>query len=119
MALTKEDLQAIGELMDDKLEKSLKPINTRLDKLEQGQKALEQGQKHLEESVENVKESLQVVRKSQMTVELELTPKIKAAFDGFTNAKEKNEQQDGRIAYLEQKTDNHDIRIFALEQAVK
>ena len=31
MALTKEDLQAIGQIMDNKLE----PVNARLDKLEQ------------------------------------------------------------------------------------
>ena len=45
MALTKEDLQAIGELMDNKLE----PINTRLDKIEDGQVRLEARQAKLED----------------------------------------------------------------------
>ena len=34
MALTKEDLQAIGALLDVKLDEKLKPINDRLDNLE-------------------------------------------------------------------------------------
>jgi len=34
MALTKEDLQAIGELMDSKLKSELAPINERLDAMQ-------------------------------------------------------------------------------------
>ena len=34
MALTKEDLNAIGQLMDTKLDELLKPINDRLDIIE-------------------------------------------------------------------------------------
>ena len=34
MALTNDDLQAIGKLLDSKLDERLKPINDRLDKMD-------------------------------------------------------------------------------------
>ncbi len=39
MALTKEDLQAIGQLTKDVIKEELRPINTRLDSLDSGLKA--------------------------------------------------------------------------------
>lgn len=94
MALTKEDLQAIGALMDSKLE----PINNRLEALE---------------------ESQQAIRTSQLRVELEQYPRIASALDGVVGGIEKNKEQDERIVILERKADNHDTRIYALEASMK
>ena len=116
MALTKEDLQAISTLleverkhtskmMDEKLSESLEPINNILDKINVRLDALE--------------ESQQVIRASQLKVELEQLPRIGAALDGYQANREKSEQQGERITFLETKTDNHDIRLYSLEQAVK
>lgn len=44
MALTKEDLQAISNMMDQKFDERLEPINRRLDKLEFKVNALRSGQ---------------------------------------------------------------------------
>ena len=44
MALTNEDLQAISNMMIQKFDESLEPINRRLDKLESKVNALRSGQ---------------------------------------------------------------------------
>ena len=108
MALTKEDLQAFGALMDSKLE----PINSRLDKMDSRFDNVETRLDTLEEKVE-------VVRLSQLNVELTELPRIAVALDGYSLARDKNEQQDERIVFLEKKTDSHDMRLFSLEHAVK
>ena len=107
MALTKEDLLAFGSLMDAKLE----PINSRLDKMDSRFDKVEARLDTLEEKVE-------IVRLSQLNVELTELPRIAAALDGYSLAREKNEQQDERIVFLERKADNHDMRLFSLEQSV-
>jgi len=87
MALTKEDLQAIGALIDSKLE----PI----------------------------KADQAVIRKSQLKVELEQYPRITAALDGVQAGIDKNRAQDSQIYILEDKVENHDDRIIALELTAK
>ena len=64
-------------------------------------------------------EALEPIKKSQLNVELVELRRIAAALDGFSNAKEKNEEQDERITYLEKKADIHDARLFVLEQSAK
>ena len=110
MALTKEDLQAIGALMDSKLSGALEPINNRLDKMDARLDKMDTRLDVLEEKVE-------VLRQSQLNVELIELPRIAAAMDGYSVARDKNEQQDERIAFLERKADSHDMRLGALEMA--
>ena len=88
MALTREDLQAIGALLE--------PINNRLDALE---------------------ETIEVVKRSQLNVELIELPRIAAALDGYDASKDRDEQLGERITFLEKKAEIHDARLFSLEQA--
>ena len=69
--------------------------------------------------LEPIKEELKVVHTSQLKVELEQYPRIAAALDGFAVSTQKNVEQDRRISALEKTQDNHDTRIWALEQVVK
>ena len=140
MALTKEDLQAIGALMDSKLTNALEPINERLGNLEQGQSQLIQGQANLEQrqttleqkqsqliqgqanleqKQADLEEMLQLIRASQLKVELEQYPRIAAALEGVTGGVQKDKEQDARIAYLEKKTDLHDARLHFAETQIK
>ncbi|MCL1829344.1 MAG: hypothetical protein FWG32_07610, partial [Oscillospiraceae bacterium] len=98
MALAKEDLQAIRDLMREEIRAETVPINKRLN---------------------DVEESQRVIRDSQLRVELEQFPKINAALDGAAGNYDKNVEQDRRISSLEGKTEDHDKMIFALERAVK
>mgnify|MGYP003258598156 CR=1 FL=1 len=62
--LDQNDLQAIAQLMDMKLQ----PINERLDKLEQGQNELRADVATLKENVEIIKEDVQVTRNATNTL---------------------------------------------------
>ena len=167
MPLTGEDLQAMRAMMQEELE----PINTRLDKLEQGQKNLEKsvinledgqrnleksvikledsqrnlensvirledgqrnlenGQKNLEKSVikledgqRNLEQSQEELTKGQLAIRADiarvnhtLEPKINAVYEGLSGILRRNEQTDQHEMRLE----DHDHRIFALEQVVR
>jgi len=129
MTLTKEDLQAIGQLMDNKLMSALESVNARLDSMQydisnmQGDisnmqdsvSGLKEGQAKMEAQMSTMEESLQIVRSSQINVELIELPKIGAAMDGYKAAHDKNQAQDKRIAALEDMMDRHDTRIGVLE----
>ena len=58
MALTKEDLQAIGALMDSKLE----PINTRLDKVDSRLDKVDSQLDIIQEDLETIKEESTITR---------------------------------------------------------
>ena len=98
MALAKEDLQAIRDLMREEIRAETVPINKRLN---------------------DVEESQRVIRDSQLRVELEQFPRISAALDGVAGNNDKNMEQDRRISSLESRSEEHDKMIFALERAVK
>ncbi|MCL2034268.1 MAG: hypothetical protein FWG94_06005 [Oscillospiraceae bacterium] len=125
MALTKEDLQAIQGLLQpihnrlDKVDSRLDKMDSRLDKVEQGQKDLTENLIAFGKTLDSFEESIETVRLSQMNVEMILTPKIKAAEDGYTNVREKNQEQDLRLTVLENKAENHGDRILAIEYALK
>ena len=107
MSLTKGDIQAIGNIIDERLEKKLEsklePIQQRLDAMDSRFDAME--------------EDLAVIRKSQLIVENEYIPMLKATMEGLRGAIEKNYEQDRKIDVLETITEKHDIRICALEYA--
>jgi len=58
LALTKEDLQAIGALMDSKLE----PINTRLDKVDSRLDKVDSQLDIIQEDLETIKEESTITR---------------------------------------------------------
>lgn len=60
MALTKEDLQAIGQLMDEKLDARLTPIEQKIDKLSEGMEEIRDATNYLSEWVENLDEEFQI-----------------------------------------------------------
>ena len=65
LALTKEDLQAIGALMDSKLDSKLEPINTRLDTIESKQDTMSADLARLDtmqEDIEIIKEESTITR---------------------------------------------------------
>lgn len=55
MALTNEDLQAIGQLLDTKLDERLKPINDNLEKITSEVSALKAGQLSVRKELREVK----------------------------------------------------------------
>ena len=54
MALTNEDLQAIANLFDSKMDEKLQPINNRLDKLESEMSSLRAGQISIRKELKEV-----------------------------------------------------------------
>ncbi|MDR2712796.1 MAG: hypothetical protein LBB91_06760, partial [Clostridiales bacterium] len=73
----------------------------------------------LELKVTSLEESVQTIRDSQLIVENIWFPKINAALDGILGEIEKNKEQDRRISVLENKVENHGVRIISLEYAAK
>lgn len=68
MSLTTEDLQAIGQLLDMKLEKGLQPINKRLDKMEDRMDQLEVSVKKINITLENdIKPRLQNIEECYLS----------------------------------------------------
>lgn len=128
MSLTKEDLKAIENLMDNKLEPiktDLGQINTRLGNVEDRIGSLEIRFDELagnfsrfEVRLENLEDRVQSVKDSQTTVELVWFPRINAALEQGQNERDKNKEQDERITYLEKKADIHDTRLFGLENKI-
>lgn len=98
MALTKDDLQAISELMDAKLD----PINSRLDSLEAGQAAIKEEMRKGFETVHGDIGDLYENHDKHMAI----------ISEGLGHLNERYAQLD----QVEQTVDNHDARIFALEQ---
>lgn len=125
MALTKEDLQAIGQLMDIRLE----PISARLNAIETEQSntnvrlnAIETEQSNTNvrlnaiEDRQNTLESGQdAIRKDIARLNHTIEPTLKTILEGIEGLRERNRQ----LNRLDDKVDNHDHRIWALEQTVK
>jgi len=111
---------------EEKILAMLEKMDSRLDSLEAGQASLQQGQSDITDNLkvfsdrlDSFEERIDTVNRSQINVENDLTPKIKAAFDGFSNAREKNDEQDKRLTVLEGKAENYGDRILAIEYALK
>ena len=101
MALTKEDLQAIRELMREENA----PIKADI----AGLKA----------NVTELEEGMQTVKTALVRIEIEQFPRITAALDGIVGGIEKNVEQDRRISFLENKVENYGNRIKTLEYIAK
>ena len=64
MALTKEDLQAIGNLMDEKLGTALAPINKRLDVMQTDIETVKEDIDAMKENIEQIKEHAEITRET-------------------------------------------------------
>ena len=135
MALTKEDLQAIGTLLDSKLEPlqaDVSGLKADVTKLYQGQEKLQadvselkadvtglkadvtklyQGQEKLQADVRVLQDEMKTVKKSVLLIELVHIPKIEGALEGILNANEKYDRHDARIEALETKVEMHDVML--------
>ncbi|MCI8652316.1 MAG: hypothetical protein HFF11_01295 [Angelakisella sp.] len=96
--LTKEDLLAIGSLMDEKLEAGLKPIKADITEMKGEIKGLKER-----------------VPKLEMTTEHQIDRAIKLLGEGHERLKQMIE---GRLVTKEQQ-ENSEARIFALEEVSK
>lgn len=136
MALTQEDLQAIGALVDEKLEKLEEKLETTLEeklettleaKLETKLEAkleeklrpiIEQQEVHtkaiasLESNVARLSEQQDVNTRAILRLENNIMHELKLLNENLPDAVARNEQ----LKELESTVDNHDHRIFALEQ---
>ena len=107
----KDLIQAISNMMDEKLD----PLKADIAELKQGQAKmqgdiakLEQGQAKLEKETRNISQSVAVIEMTTVT-------KLDLISEGLTGWQERNKQIDRHETELE----NHDHRIFALEQVAK
>ena len=134
MSLTREDLQAIGSLMDSKLDPikadvaglktdvsglktDVSAINTRLDKLEEGQSVMNTRLDKMETDIADVKHTQQImettldaVKMSQFRVENEIVPKIKAALDGHVDLYRNSKSHETRLDSLEKRVDHLEVK---------
>ena len=117
-----EKILALLEKMDsrqNKTEALLEKMQGDISAMQSGISVMQGDIISIKNRLDAVEESQEVMRASQLKVELEQYPKISAALDGFFANRDKNDQHGERIAFLEKKTDIHDVRIGALELKVK
>ena len=93
---------------NNKMEQMLEQVLVKLGSLEQGQAKLEQGQSKLEQDVA-------FVRQTVAKIEISHGNQIGIIYDNTKLALEKLD----RLEPLEEKVENHDDRIWALEQERK
>jgi len=104
MALTKDDLQAIGALMDGKLE----PIKTDIKELKQGLTATNA-------RLDDMEEKLEVVRASQLNIENKYLPKIQVSLDAYVQSQDQYRRIEGYMEITDDKLDDHEVRLTLLE----
>ena len=104
MSLTKEDLQAIQALIQEENA----PIAARLDKVDTRLGGLEQGQAELAQNYHKLNQSM-------VAMEQKLYHNMEIIKEGITGWNERNKQ----IDRLESGQEDHEHRIWALEQVAK
>jgi hypothetical protein len=70
----------------------------------------------LDARVTALKETQQAILRSLAVIENVQYPRIAAALDGYSVNRDKLDEHDGRISFLERKADIHDTRLYGLEQ---
>ncbi|MDR2712075.1 MAG: hypothetical protein LBB91_03055 [Clostridiales bacterium] len=129
MALTKEDLQAIGALMETNIAK----LDERFTGLEASVIGLEADMADMKTEIADLKtdmansktdiadlkETMQSVRDFQVIVENEWFRKIDVALDEVIDWNRKNKDNEKRISVVENKVETHSIRIGSLERIAK
>lgn len=101
MALTREDLQAIRALMQEEME----PIKTDISGVKSD----------LSEVKADLADIKQRVVKIEITQENTVIPKIQLSYEGISEINDRL----GKLDKIEAKQEEHDDRIWALEQVVK
>ena len=81
MALTKEDLNAISQLMNKKLDEQLKPINDRLDKMDTRFDIIEHKQDRTEKKVDNLRLDVAVAERDIRRDILELKDEMETVIE--------------------------------------
>ena len=104
MALTKEDLQAIQALLE--------PINTRLDKVDTQLDKVDTRLDTIQEDISGIK---QRILKVEITQENIIIPNIRLIAEGIEGINDRLDRHDK----LETIQEEHDHKIWALEQVVK
>jgi len=104
MTLTKDDLQAIRDIISEENKE-----------IRESQGALEKGQAQLQKDVDELKQSVDHVRGSVVIIENIHGKKIESIYDGFQDV----QRNLIRLSPLEEKIENHDDRIWALEMVAK
>ena len=107
MALTKEDLQAIGALLEP-IQSDIKEVKQRVDDVAQRVDDVAQ-------RVDDIEHSHKAIRADIATLNHEIIPKVNAMYDGITGINEKFD----RLDRLEEKVERHGDRILALEYVIK
>jgi hypothetical protein len=122
MTLDKEDFQEIRGM----LELLLEPFVIRLGSLESRATANEDTQQAIlntlaahESQNQAFQDTQQAILRSLAVIENVQYPRIAAALDGYSVNRDKLEEHDSRINFLERKTDIHDTRLFGLEQTMQ
>ena len=118
MALTKEDLQSIGELMDGKLE----PINVRLDKvdsrLDKVDSRLDKADTRfdaIEARLDTMQDDISSLKADMVYHNHTIEPQLKLIMEGIQGMHDHYR----RIDIVEARQEDHGQRIFALEQVAK
>ena len=112
MSLTKDDLGAIRELMREEIDAKIEPINQWLDRMDGRLDKVDSRLDKMDARFDEMDERLLAIRASQIRVESEWYPKINAALEGISVVGSHSD----KIAELETKTEDHDIRLYALER---
>jgi hypothetical protein len=119
MTLDKDDLQEIKAMF----ELLMKPVHTRLDSLETHAATSDDTQQAILDTLSAQAEKNHAFQDTQQAMLHSLTvienvqyPRIAAALDGYSVNRDKLDEHDGRISFLERKADIHDTRLFGLEQ---
>jgi hypothetical protein len=112
--MDKELLEAIGQIMDEKLgqkfKEELAPVNQRLSVLEEAVIKLEAGQRELTDAVT-------WMRGSMLRMETEHLPKISAALAAMDDNRHRLDGHEQRIEAAEDEIVRHADRIAVLELA--
>ena len=75
--------------------------------------------KEHDEDLKELKEMIKSLQEAMVIVEDAVTRKLPALFDGYKMHQEKQEQFEARLDKIEEVSEEHSIRIFALESAKK
>jgi hypothetical protein len=122
MTLDKEDMQALKVMFE--------PLEAHITALEDTQQAIlrilsvheNQNQTILntlsehENQNQASQDTQQAILRSLAVIENVQYPRIAAALDGYAVNRDKLDEHDGRISFLERKADIHDTRLYGLEQ---
>ena len=97
------------------IEQGQKSLEEGMASLERRQTSIEQGQADVIKRLSELEESQNVIRDSQLLLELKEIPKIQFALEGVVSSTNRGEDNEKRITQLEGKTENLDLRVFAVE----